>query len=1316
MKRKMTDFQRSDLVWHIPEADREKRIKDGLLAGCIGWVEYDFDVPRTGWYELLFKTPSGWVHDIRLDGTRLHYGPFNDSPVEKDAFKLQNVWVTTGKPHTLRVQMLHWPGFFSSEVQLREAPADPSGVGCAKVKGTNILRRGDKLQLLVTAGGNGQAVSYDIGLLREEADEALSLTSVAFPASAEPVTKTVSIPCPEEGVFKVQVSSGGKALRMGDLRGGQVVVVDTKSTSTPPEALKRTQVVDIDCTQERTTGFWENAGNTRVINAPFGKYRESSGAAPNTYWALDGFAYAFELPEAWVPYMLEVDYPDDDRRTMGFWVNGAVEGVHPNQITSFPLTGGVECGDHYRLTNRMQTYRAIFYPGRAKDLRIAIINFNKGMRAAASRIRIYRFDGPLTAGTGKKATEVATTSANGRRMGYYFEEPGRWLRHFGAKADDLPNHFTTLMRWAEMARYTGANLLWPTVLIYQNPRYPSDLLEGYFCSPMDEPRLTALICEKFGLQYVPEIHLSGSGWFDSHTMKSGKPEGNEYLTYSRLGTVGEGSNAPRYNCLHPYVQKVYLDVLGELADRLADCPAFTGLSSRLMNWVWQSWNAIPSLNWGYEDWTITQFEKETGVKVPGAPNDPERFARRFEFLTSSAMKEKWLSWRCSKVLDLHRRIRDRIRKAKPTAKLYFTYWGGGMDYPFGSLGQTETEKLRETGIDPALYQKEPGIALIPAASYGRRQSTPVADQAGHDALFDDDYKSLGMMGERGCGLYSTYFEVNENLDWKVFGTDQSHTNFDACIPSARHELEIYAAQLADMDCATFINGGNGYIWGEPLYLREFLAEYKALPDLPFTPLPQGRDPVAVWYRQCPDAFYFYAVNRERYSVTATLRLKGAKSLSSASTGAAVALKGDALALQLEPYQLRSFRATATGKSSVVLTGCNVQVPEAEKALVKEQLDFCQKLGEDLAARRARETMTQREVDRYLALLREAQEAFERGHYWRARVNLERTPMIATYEKCFRYPPKLHHRKFPRSPLNAMKAPTIRERLTSAGETEIVPSESFDPLWTGESVLVSKEGAMEIGVSQELPNRRRLSVGVVSEKPGKVEVSLDGKAVSSFVYATARRPQEESLSTVPLTMGDHTLSFSKDGSLGVYDLALAPLHRPLTSNLWQSIGPFTSKRVNTHYVGLGLAKAFPPEQEIRLDARYTNDEGKSLSWLPFQQAEDGVNFLTRNGVFNNDICYAVTFLYSPENRLAEIFLGVDWWGRAWLNGKELIAERDRSAKEKQGAEFMGKVPCRAVAQLTKGSNQLLVKVHAGSAGSWFACSISDPGDLRISATP
>ena len=87
-----------------------------------------------------------------------------------------------------------------------------------------------------------------------------------------------------------------------------------------------------------------------------------------------------------------------------------------------------------------------------------------------------------------------------------------------------------------------------------------------------------------------------------------------------------------YNALHPKVQAKYLEIVGELADNLADCKSFEGISMRVpLPWQYAGWNALLTGNKGYGDWTVGEFEKETGIKVPGAPGDPKRFARRYTF-------------------------------------------------------------------------------------------------------------------------------------------------------------------------------------------------------------------------------------------------------------------------------------------------------------------------------------------------------------------------------------------------------------------------------------------------------------------------------------------------------------------------------------------------------------------------------------------------------------------------------------------------------------------------------------------------------------
>ena len=73
--KKAWDFDRSTLEWY-PWAKKEEQKKKGTMGAVAGWVEYDFDVPKSAWYEL-WQTgvPPGWTRDIFLDGkliVRLH--------------------------------------------------------------------------------------------------------------------------------------------------------------------------------------------------------------------------------------------------------------------------------------------------------------------------------------------------------------------------------------------------------------------------------------------------------------------------------------------------------------------------------------------------------------------------------------------------------------------------------------------------------------------------------------------------------------------------------------------------------------------------------------------------------------------------------------------------------------------------------------------------------------------------------------------------------------------------------------------------------------------------------------------------------------------------------------------------------------------------------------------------------------------------------------------------------------------------------------------------------------------------------------------
>ena len=120
-----------------------------------------------------------------------------------------------------------------------------------------------------------------------------------------------------------------------------------------------------------------------------------------------------------------------------------------------------------------------------------------------------------------------------------------------------------------------------------------------------------------------------------HLAAGNKP----WLLVHRSGKTPHGW----FNPLYPGVQDWVADVVQELAERYKDSPAFKGLALRILAWQFYSWQAIPSINYGYEDYTIGQFERETGIKVPVAGDAADRFERRYRWLMANAYA-RWVDW------------------------------------------------------------------------------------------------------------------------------------------------------------------------------------------------------------------------------------------------------------------------------------------------------------------------------------------------------------------------------------------------------------------------------------------------------------------------------------------------------------------------------------------------------------------------------------------------------------------------------------------------------------------------------------------------
>ena len=85
-----------------------------------------------------------------------------------------------------------------------------------------------------------------------------------------------------------------------------------------------------------------------------------------------------------------------------------------------------------------------------------------------------------------------------------------------------------------------------------------------------------------------------------------------------------------------------LGVLRELAERYAQHPSFAGLAVRLSA---DGYAQLPGPDWGLDDATIAQFERDAKLRVPG--DGPQRFAERSAFLAQEPHRRAWLEWRAA---------------------------------------------------------------------------------------------------------------------------------------------------------------------------------------------------------------------------------------------------------------------------------------------------------------------------------------------------------------------------------------------------------------------------------------------------------------------------------------------------------------------------------------------------------------------------------------------------------------------------------------------------------------------------------------------
>lgn len=579
-----------------------------------------------------------------------------------------------------------------------------------------------------------------------------------------PAIATLHVPLPrDEGVYEIHLAvtrppgfrdrwfPGGNGAPLVE-RSFQVVVLDRLAPVPVPDAEWR-QIVEVDPANPAWTTKLADWTQIRRIpgmsRRPIGSVKAKPVATSSgTYIELPGTplqgeshwqAYPLAIDATGGPHLLEVEYPADQEQQLGVSI---IEPSATGDLVPIGRDSGVYVeGLGVSERSGRQKHRIVFWPRTHAPL-VLVSNLHPSAAARFGHIRVYK----RTAGT--LATEPwPSAPLQGRLVTAYLADPVQAAASGNnAAGRDWLNLYDDSVRLAEYLNYAGFNAAAVNVMSRRSPLAPLDTLfsqthpavspieTGNDMPGADGLELMLRVFDRAGMVFVPTIEFTTPlpalealcQQIDPH---SGGVElvGPGGLTWSETHAPEENA-APRYNLLDPRVQQVVLDFVHQLDVRYGRHPSYQLLSVRLSA---GGFGALPGLEWGLDDTTVSRFEQETGVRLQaGGAN---RFAVRQTLLTGK-YAELWRGWRAEQLTRFYQQLAQVAAATNPqrrllvtTEELFDADAAADLMRPNVAEKPNLAQTMLEMGIDWNALGGSPGIVALPTRYV--ESMTPLVDRA-----------------------------------------------------------------------------------------------------------------------------------------------------------------------------------------------------------------------------------------------------------------------------------------------------------------------------------------------------------------------------------------------------------------------------------------------------------------------------------------------------------------------------------------------------------------------------------------------------------
>lgn len=718
-------------------------------------------------------------------------------------------------------------------------------------------------------------------------------------------------------------------------------------------------VYEIDCTAEPPQeGYaalqgWEGqgaAGIARVAESAAGRFRETGEGNA------DCFSYRVQIADPRRPHVLEVVYPDDRQRVSSFYYTEArtlADGtrVGVNRCSLAAVSGW------RRPTQRMRTVYGIFWPTQAEGtvdvFTTRYSSQHPAAPAAAARIRIHALRGelprlrlhdfpgqfkPLGVHTERGGYVLWPTYYAGRN------HPGEAaFNHLHERPDFYADWYSVCTNFTRHLRFHGQNFYIAGQHMYGGTNFPSRFNdndngsggEAIHCQQDWGGILASVLGENecgfvSSFEFINNSAIIAQGAPSPAQLAAGIPTLLAVDHRGRAAPYGSGiylpSPLPSY--AHPEVEALVLAEVDEVIALYREYPGWKGINFLLNSLCGPSYGELgrDPLKMGYEDVAIERFERETGIALPVDRRDPCRFSKRYAWIHEHpSVLDRWIEWRCQVLLEIFRKIRDRLLAVRPDCRLYLN-----IAYPYGPREERmryvqDREALRRYimrwGWDPAAYEHEPGMVVYTMVAADAEKRRWMAGEYAEmplerAAALDETY--LGLFAGNGRGGLDLHCIFTENWPlarpgtwlWSANGAwvayhwppqDAFADYWTNALVRAHPAIMAYNWHDSNLDSRL-----------EPA-LRRFARTWRALPNGRYERLRgSGRDQNLLLQRCREHPQYFLAANPWPWTATVELRIV-ADRVTDLHTDTEAASGPEACwRFVLPPFGTQAFRAEGAG--------------------------------------------------------------------------------------------------------------------------------------------------------------------------------------------------------------------------------------------------------------------------------------------------------------------------------------------------------------------------------------------------------------------